>query len=194
MSRTPGRKIDSYHYTSKDGVHVEVELRLFGDVLIARCPGRELEVRDKNIADLKRKVAAELERILSIVWEPKLLVEMTDEGNHHFQGDTHSAGFSLKYSFWEVATTAGKPISRQVSESNCGKHYVQDGWPGDDGGAWATSGVLIDDTPAHRAQLEAINTAIVTLRQQLNKLLSADKILTTLQNVKVLGLPAPKGT
>ena len=207
--RKQGRVISKIEY-HRDGHKVTVDLRLTEQggkfIYIIDHDEPRIQFRHEDANTVKSYVMTELERLLTIQWKDVICIQV--EANTQ-------AGF-IREKAKRPHLTATRELKLdvetcQVGTTNTGKLvHRETPWLGLDGQMWnpriseglphilhpnrntdVTSQAMIDDTPENRAKVKAVQQGIDLLSKQLADLLGQEKIVTTLESVRVLGLPAP---
>lgn len=211
MRRKHGRVISKIEY-NRDGHKVTVDLRLielggkFSYSVHHDEPRIQFKHDDANA--VKAHVMTELERLLTIQWKDVICIAVEAQTNNgHMREKTKRPHIqSVRELKLDVETL-------QVGTTNTGKLvHRETPFRGMDGQMWnpriseglphiltparssdvTNSQAMIDDTPENRAKVKAVQTGIDLLSKQLAELLGQEKIVTTLESVRVLGLPAPE--
>lgn len=207
--RKSGKVITTFHYEHQ-GQRIEFELRL------QKRPGSEkieyrvqhdepkIDLTGSDPEDLRKRVLAEAERLLTITWE-RMLVIITDSDMDEGRADdaemlSHISTLfqiesKIEVQFYEFGTTtAGAKVHRRM----CGdgsKYGIEKGWPHElssrhyEGTFKSASYVPWTDDNVKR--LMAIRSGYQRMAAMLSELLGQDRAQHTLENVKLLGLPSP---
>lgn len=132
---------------------------------------------------------SELTARLAVEWKPSIVIyaEAGDDCSYYGSGSTLFQGrLSFRYAMVDVAKRAdGTDVWREPIGAGLVKHgrefHERDGTP---------HGTVIPDTPENRAKLQVIADGLEKLAANLTLLLSPDRVAKTLQDVRVLALPA----
>lgn len=138
-----------------------------------------------------RDAEAELRAKLSLDWIPSIVIyaEGGDDCSYYGSGVTLFQGrLSFRYAMVDVAKRAdGTAVWREPVRGGLVKRgrefHERDGTP---------HGTVILDTPENRAKLQVIADGLEKLAANLTLLLSPNRVAKTLQDVRVLALPAPR--
>lgn len=150
----------------------------------------DLVVRGNDPEQCLRDAEVELRAKLAVDWIPSIViyVESDDNCTYYGSGETLFKGrLSLRYALVDVAKRAdGTDVWREPVREGFIKRgrefHEHDGLP---------DGTVIADTPENREKLQVISDGLTKLSANLTLLLNQDRIVKTLQDVRVLALPAP---
>jgi hypothetical protein len=180
-----------------------------------RIPELQLELRHKDVDQLRALVFAELDKRDEIKWVPWLHV--TVEGDIDVMHDPDASddalpkgnirsSLRLHYDRVLLADDGDRKLSRGVNDDGEPEKCVFDRWPevGEkkvhrgtyDNEKWKHEiAALVPDTEENRRALDAISTGMANLLQKLGSLLSPTRIEKTLLQIQKSGvplLPAPE--
>lgn len=150
----------------------------------------DVVVRGDDPNQCLRDAEAELRAKLTLDWTPSIVIyaEDGDDCSYYGSGATLFQGrLSFRYALVDVAKRAdGTDVWREPVRDGFVKRgrefHERDGTP---------HGTVILDTPENRAKLQVIADGLEKLAANLTLLLSPDRVAKTLQDVRVLALPAP---
>ncbi len=194
MSRKKGKVVDTWTY-SNNGQHLKVPVRVVakndGLWYVVDIDEPIIYQKHRDAAELKTIVWKELDRVLTISWREVyvITVETTNGAVYgHQYGDEHEVKF--EYEHCEVGTCQnGEFVHRHPPNKSFPNHPrdVTRGLPGR-----GDKCSMVDATPANKAKIKAVVAAMKQLGKMMKDLMSPEKAQATLDNVKMLGLPAPK--
>lgn len=149
----------------------------------------EVSVRGDDPNQCLKQAEVELKAQLAVDWKPAIVVHADAGDDCHYCGDgtiLYQGRMSLRYALVDVAQRLDGTDVWRAPRSAMGvklnEFTEHDGTP---------RGTVIPDTPENRAKLQIIADGLEKLGANLTLLLAQDRIVKTLQDVRVLALPEP---
>jgi hypothetical protein len=192
--RKKGKVITTFWYR-RNGHNIEVELRLITNengqlAYLVEIDEPQITITGLEAEKVRLDTISALDEKCLIEWRKVIRCVVGDLDSRFARSRGDCVQVEFTWEPMEIGTTmSGMKVHRDgevPGHRDFSRHiHSGDGLNRDD--------ATIDDTPENRAKIETIVQGMRRLSSALSDLLSQDKILTTLENVKVLGLPAPKG-
>lgn len=155
----------------------------------------EIYIFDSDVKKCEQNARKKLNEVCTVDWKNQIVVTFQLSQTHYNNNDSEMhRSFEMRYYFVLTGVnSAGKDVWMELSDDRRELHasYVRtgkpDGFSDEDHHKHTTT--LIDDTPENVLKLKAILNGLDQLGSRLGDLLRPEKILHTLANVKLLGLP-----
>ncbi len=147
-----------------------------------------IDERGPDLSVLVRAAETLLRSQLSIEWAPFIEVYVDAEDNCVYASEGEAlfqAKLAVRASLLDIGTRPDGTKLHRIRSKGFGSstHYTtHDGMPED---------AVVPDTPANRARLQVIADGLQRLATNLTSMLSQDRVLKTLQDVRMLGMLAP---
>lgn len=193
MSRKQGKVVDTWWYTD-DGQRIEVPVRVRqrGSRLVfaVDLDSPTVDVEHADTLELRRLAWAAIKKAVAITWREVYIIEVAgSETESHHTGPGMTEELSFGYDHAEVGTNADgtfvhrAPFNRRYPDHH---RHVHGGLPR--GGENVS---MVDATPENKARIQAVIMSMRRLGEMMAELMSPEKVQRTLENVRLLGLPAP---